>query len=43
MLLGVVAMRAGKPIEYDGKNMRIPNAPEAEQYLSRNFREGWVV
>jgi predicted dehydrogenase len=41
MLLGVVALRAGKKILYDGPNMRITNAPEANQYLSRQYRQGW--
>ena len=43
MLLGIVALRAGQPIEYDGKNMKIPNVPEAEQYLSRTYRDGWSL
>ena len=43
MLLGVVALRAGQPIEYDAENMKIPNAPDAEQYLTREYREGWSL
>jgi predicted dehydrogenase len=41
MLLGVVALRAGKKILYDGAKMRVTNAPEANQYLSRQYRQGW--
>ncbi len=41
--LGNVAFRAGKKIEWDAVNMRIPNAPEAGQYLKREYREGWVL
>jgi predicted dehydrogenase len=41
MLLGVVALRTGKKIVYDGANMRITNVPEANQYLSRQYRQGW--
>ena len=41
MLLGVVALRTGKKIAYDGANMRITNVPEANQYLSRQYRQGW--
>jgi hypothetical protein len=41
MLLGVVALRAGKKILYDGANMRITNVPDANQYLSRQYRQGW--
>ncbi|HXX16049.1 MAG TPA: Gfo/Idh/MocA family oxidoreductase [Candidatus Eremiobacteraceae bacterium] len=41
MLLGVVALRAGKKIAYDGANMSVTNVPEANQYLSRQYRTGW--
>jgi len=41
MLLGVVALKTGKKIQYDGANMRITNVPEANQYLSRQNRTGW--
>ncbi|MCC6162702.1 MAG: Gfo/Idh/MocA family oxidoreductase [Acidobacteria bacterium] len=43
MLLGVVALNAGKKITYDGANMRIPNAPDAEQFLRRQYRQGWSL
>jgi hypothetical protein len=41
--LGNVAFRAGRKIEWDAKNMKIPNYPEAEQYLGRDPREGWSL
>jgi hypothetical protein len=41
--LGNVAYRSGKRIEWDAKNMRIPNAPEAERFLGREYREGWKL
>jgi predicted dehydrogenase len=45
MLLGVVALRAGqgRKILYDGANMLVTNVPEANQYLSREFRKGWAI
>ncbi|MGV3520686.1 Gfo/Idh/MocA family protein [Luteitalea sp.] len=43
MLLGVVALNAGKKIQYDGANMKITNAPEAEQFLRRQYRQGWAL
>jgi predicted dehydrogenase len=43
LLLGVVALQAGTPIRYDPRSMEIPNAPEAEQYLQRSYREGWSL
>jgi predicted dehydrogenase len=41
MLLGVVALRAGKKIEYDGAAMRVTNVPAANDYLQRQPRQGW--
>ena len=43
MLLGVVALRAGKKISYDGANMRVTNLPQANDYLRREYRQGWSV
>src|SRR5262249_59066475 len=44
MLLGVVALRAGKKIEYDGAAMRVTNDDAANQYLQRNApRSGWTL
>ena len=41
MLLGVVALRAGRKISYDGANMKVTNVPEANDYLRREYRKGW--
>jgi len=35
MLLGVVSLRAGKKLYYDGANMRVTNDEAANQYLQR--------
>ena len=45
MLLGIVALRAGqgKKLLYDGDKMQVTNVPEANQYLTREFRKGWEV
>jgi hypothetical protein len=43
MLLGIVAMRAGQPIDYDGAAGRITNAPDANRYLDRTYRQGWEL
>jgi predicted dehydrogenase len=42
MLLGVVALKAGRKIEYDAANMRVTNVPNANQYLDREPRAGWT-
>ena len=41
--LGNVAYRAGKKIEWDAENMMIPNAPDAERFLKRDYRKGWSL
>ena len=48
MLLGIVALRAGQKIHYDGANMKITNSVassdqplEGEQLLRRQYREGF--
>ena len=43
MLLGCVAMRAGKKLEWDGPNMRAKNAPAASQFVHPAFRKGWLI
>ena len=43
MLLGNVAIRAGKPIEWDGPNLRVTNCSEANQYLKQEYRRGWTL
>ena len=42
-LLGTIAYRCGKPLEWDAQNLRFPNAPEAERHLSSAYREGWTL
>jgi hypothetical protein len=41
--LGAVALRAGKKVEYDTAGMKITNLPEAEKYLTREYRQGWEL
>lgn len=43
ILLGAVALRARKRVEYDSENMKITNIPEANQYLVREYRKGWEL
>ncbi len=42
-LLGNVAYRAGKKLEWDAEKMKISNAPEAQQYLTKTYRKGWTL
>ncbi|MGA3180628.1 MAG: Gfo/Idh/MocA family oxidoreductase [Verrucomicrobiota bacterium] len=41
ILLGCVAIRAGKTLQWDGPNMRAKNAPEARPFVHPAFRKGW--
>jgi hypothetical protein len=43
MLLGCVALRVDKRIEWDGINLRSPNVPEAAQFVRREYRQGWQL
>lgn len=44
ILLGNVAIRAnGKKLEWDGPNMKFPNAPEADRWLKRTYRAPWSL
>ena len=42
MLLGCVALRTGKALQWDGPNLQVTNVPEAAQYIRRTNRTGWV-
>jgi hypothetical protein len=43
ILLGCVAMRTGKKLQWDGPNMLALNAPEASQFVHPSFRDGWTM
>jgi hypothetical protein len=39
--LYAVALRSNKLLKYDAANLKITNVPEANKYLSREYRQGW--
>jgi predicted dehydrogenase len=43
MLLGNVAVRLGKTIEYDGKTGKVTNVPEANEVIVGTYRKGWEL
>ena len=43
MLLGLVAHRAGRKLEYDPATGRVTNVAEANDYLRREYRSGWTL
>lgn len=40
-LLGNLAVRLQRRIEWDSANMKVTNIPEANQYVNKEYREGW--
>ena len=44
ILLGTIAIRVPDTLlTWDSANMKFPDNPDAEKYISRNYREGWHV
>lgn len=43
VLLGTVAYRVGKKLEWDAVNLKVTNAPEAARLISKEYRAGWEV
>ncbi|MEM6472764.1 MAG: Gfo/Idh/MocA family oxidoreductase [Planctomycetota bacterium] len=43
VLLGNVAYRVGKEIEWDADAMRVTNAAEATQLIRKTYRKGWEL
>jgi predicted dehydrogenase len=42
-ILGTIAFRAQKPLDWDAANMKFTNAPEAEKLLGSDYRSGWML
>ena len=42
-LVGNVALRAGKTLEWDGEKMRAKNCPDADALVRPEFRKGWEL
>jgi hypothetical protein len=43
VLLGNLAVRLGKPIQWDAQSLKATNAPEADQLIRRSYRKGWEL
>jgi hypothetical protein len=43
VVLGNVPLRAGKKIEWNGEELKATNAPEAAQFVKREYRKGWEL
>ena len=43
VLLGTVSYRSGKSFEWDAAGMKCKGAPEAEKWLTKEYRKGWEL
>ena len=43
MLLGNLALRVGRKVEWDADSMKATNCPEADRYIRREYRRGWEI
>jgi predicted dehydrogenase len=43
VLLGNVAFRTGKKLEWDPKKLQASNCPETAQFIQHRYRKGWVL
>ena len=43
VMLGVLALRVGKTIEWDAAKMKVTNIPDANAFVDPSFRKGWTL
>jgi predicted dehydrogenase len=43
LLVGNLAVRLQRRVEWDSKTMRSPSCPEADNYITKFYRVGWTV
>lgn len=43
VLLGVVAYRTGKKLEWDAEKLKATNCPEADAFVRKEYRQGWSL
>ena len=42
-LLSLVAYRLGRKLDWDAKNLKATNCPEADKYIHKTYRQGWTL
>jgi hypothetical protein len=42
-LLALVAYRVGKKLAWDAENLKATNCPEADKYIRKTYRSGWIL
>jgi len=43
VLLGMVSYRVGQELQWDAKQLKATNCPEADRFIRRTYREGWTL
>lgn len=43
VLLGIVSYRSGQKLKWDAKNLKVTNAPAAQQLIHKEYRKGWTL
>ena len=43
ILLGNVAYRAGRKLQWDPVDLKATNCPAAQKYIARDYRDGWTL
>jgi predicted dehydrogenase len=43
IVLGNIALRLGRRLDWDGANMKFTNVPEANEFVTKEYRAGWKV
>ena len=44
VVMGNLSLRfLGQKLEWDGENMKVTNLDEANQYVSKTYRDGWKI
>jgi len=43
VLLGNLAIRMGRKLYWDGPNMKVTNEPDANKYVTKEYRKGWEL
>jgi predicted dehydrogenase len=43
VLLGLVAYRTGKTLQWDAKALKANNCPEADAFITKQYRKGWEI
>jgi predicted dehydrogenase len=43
VLLGVLALRTGREIDWDAVNLKAKGFPDADEFVKENYRQGWEI